>query len=410
MAGAYPYGVQLASSGMNISTLPAASIWADTCAIDARQFRGLANQTLPFQIDDPLADVLYDVGLGSSNGSQIVVDIKAFMKSLGDRPFYSRSMLRHAADQLSRARNGLRITLTDCYGAKRVYPARDLSLPSQDFSLGYNGLHLLATAQSAPQGDHFSLDDMLPIYVRVGKKAKETTNLYDRVLQKVRMQNFERLWQWTPPRHILFDSLNRLKHTARITNIVCIGLGTLQMSDPRRANPTMQHIVASSIAQDLERIYEAEGTPVDTPITIIAQDPAYDELDRRALLDLPVPIKIVSDPEGFLAINESSLVFSSYPAVPVKQLVADLSSEAPDGKGPAALFVNRNPLEKAHGDVNLIRYDWDIERPYTDPHTSDYLRMLESYTQVFDGERLFGEGFRLTMPTSNGRDYVPGYE
>lgn len=182
------------------------------------------------------------------------------------------------------------------------------------------------------------------------------------------------------------------------------------MSDPRRANLTMQHIVASSIAQDLERIYEAEGTPVDTPITIIAQDPAYDELDRRALLDLPVPIKIVSDPEGFLAINESSLVFSSYPAVPVKQLVADLSSEAPDGKGPAALFVNRNPLEKAHGDVNLIRYDWDIERPYTDPHTSDYLRMLESYTQVFDGERLFGEGFRLTMPTSNGRDYVPGYE
>jgi hypothetical protein len=127
-------------------------------------------------------------------------------------------------------------------------------------------------------------------------------------------------------------------------------------------------------------------------------------------LDLPVPIKIVSDPQGFLAINESSLVFSSYPAVPVKQLVADLSSEAPDGKGPAALFVNRNLLEKAHGDVNLIRYDWDIERPYTDPHTSDYLRMLESYTQVFDGERLFGEGFRLTMPTSNGRDYVPGYE
>lgn len=129
MAGAYPYGVQLASSGMNISTLPAASIWADTCAIDARQFRGLANQTLPFQIDDPLADVLHDVGLGSSNGSQIVVDIKAFMKSLGDRPFYSRSMLRHAADQLSRARNGLKITLMDCYGAKRVYPARDLSLP-----------------------------------------------------------------------------------------------------------------------------------------------------------------------------------------------------------------------------------------------------------------------------------------
>ncbi|CAN9434749.1 unnamed protein product [Alternaria alternata] len=272
----------------------------------------------------------------------------------------------------------------------------------QDFSLGYNGLHLLATAQPAPQGDHFSLDDMLPIYVRVGKKAKETTNLYHRVLQKALAVDSSTLYLVRQPQQTEAHSTDYehcLHRTGNPANV-----------RSRRANPTMQHIVASSIAQDLERIYEAEGTPVDTPITIIAQDPAYDELDRRALLDLPVPIKIVSDPEGFLAINESSLVFSSYPAVPVKQLVADLSSEAPDGKGPAALFVNKNLLEKAHGDVNLIRYDWDLERPYTDPHTSDYLRMLESYTQVFDGERLFGEGFRLTMPTSNGRDYVPGYE
>jgi hypothetical protein len=128
MAGVCPYGVQLASSGMNFSALPAASMWVDTCPIDAQQFQGSVNETLPSQTNDSLADLIHDVGLGLSNSSHIVVDIKAFMKSLGDRPFYSRSMLRHVAEQLTRARNGLNITLTDCYGTARVYPAEDLAL------------------------------------------------------------------------------------------------------------------------------------------------------------------------------------------------------------------------------------------------------------------------------------------
>ncbi|CAN9450800.1 unnamed protein product [Alternaria sp. RS040] len=280
-----------------------------------------------------------------------------------------------------------------------------------DFFLYYNGLHLLATP---PPWQDSSRDDMLPISVGFRKQVEEPNNPRDRILLKFYMQQAEKLWQVSDVHHVLFNSLNSLKHTARITNIVCIGLGTLYMPGSKNANPAMQHIVASSIAQDLERVYKAEGFPVDTPITIIAQDPAYNELDRVILSELPVPIKTVSDPEGFLAINESSLVFSCYPGVPVKQLVADLSSEAPGGKGPAALFLNRNLIGKAHGDVNLVRYEREHPFRYADPLTHDYLRMLESYTQVFDGERLFGEDLYLFIPTlnttHNETKHMPGYE
>lgn len=261
-----------------------------------------------------------------------------------------------------------------------------------------------------PPGYHFSVDELLPIYVAIDKKVEETTDLRYGIRLRSWMQEAEKHWQTTHPRHVLFNSLNRLKHTARITNIVCIGLGTLQVPHPRRTSWAVQHFVASSIAQALERIYEAEGFPVDTHITIIAQDPAYNELDRLILSELPVPIKVVSDPEGFLAINESSLVFSCYPTVPVKQLIADLSSEAPGGKGPAALFLDRNLIGKYHDVINLVIYDREHKFRHANPQTSEYMRMLESYTQVFDGGRLFGEDFSLYMPAFGGMHHIPGYE
>ncbi|KAL1792769.1 hypothetical protein ACET3X_009276 [Alternaria dauci] len=252
---------------------------------------------------------------------------------------------------------------------------------------------------------------MLPIDIEIGKKVEDSTDLCNRVVLKFYMQSPEKLWQTTLPCYILFNSLRKLKQTARITNIVCIGLGTLQLKDPTKTGSTVQHIVASSIAQDLERIYKANGTPLKRPIRIIAQDPTYNNLDRLALAKLPVPIEIVSDPEGFLAINESSLVFASYPTVPVKQLIADLSSEAPGGRGPAALFLNNNYTGEAHGDVNFVKYDWDAPTRHANPETGAYLRMLESYIRVLDGERRFGENFSLFVPVFEGKTaYIPGYE
>jgi len=119
--------MQPASTGMNFSAAPAAPIWWDLCPIGAQQFQGSANETIPIETHEPLADVLEEIGIGSTNGSHTVLNIKAFTDSLGGRPIYSRSMLRNAADQLPRARRGQDYTLFDCYGKTVIVPGGKFS-------------------------------------------------------------------------------------------------------------------------------------------------------------------------------------------------------------------------------------------------------------------------------------------
>ncbi|KAI4907323.1 hypothetical protein J4E90_009826 [Alternaria incomplexa] len=211
---------------------------------------------------------------------------------------------------------------------------------------------------------------------------------------------YEWYWRSSGVPEILHRSLRKLVHTARISNIVCIGLGTLDAPDIAQARSLVHHMIASYIAYDLDHLYEAEGIPLEKPIKIVAQDPAYTSLDRITLHSLPKPIEVVSDPQGFLAINEGSLVFSSWPSVPVKQLIADLATELPDGKGPAALFLNNDRKDKEFGDVDVARYDLRHYGPvrHINAETKAYVEMLESYTRVFDGEQQFGIDFAGKLP------------
>jgi hypothetical protein len=45
-----------------------------------------------------------------------VLDIKAFLNALGNRPVFTRDLFEHSKDQLERAKRGLEIELKDCYG------------------------------------------------------------------------------------------------------------------------------------------------------------------------------------------------------------------------------------------------------------------------------------------------------
>lgn len=138
----------------------------------------------------------------------------------------------------------------------------------------------------------------------------------------------------------------------RITNIVCIGHGSLG----RSSDSMFQHIAASPIAEKLMALYEDLGKPLAAPIDIVAQDPSYTANDKHLLSLLPRPICVVTDPEGFLAINENSLVVSCCPAIPVKQIVADLAADWSFGKGPAAVIWNNSSWDEKHGGVDVVTY------------------------------------------------------
>jgi len=94
-----------------------------------QQFQGLANETTPLKVDESLANVVDEIRVDSTNGSQIVIEIKAFRDSIGDRPIFNRSVMLDAANQLTAARYGRDVTLTKYRGEGRVRSAQRLLLP-----------------------------------------------------------------------------------------------------------------------------------------------------------------------------------------------------------------------------------------------------------------------------------------
>ena len=88
-------------------------------------------------------------------------------------------------------------------------------------------------------------------------------------------------------------------------------------------------------------------------ITCYAQDPANTAVDKEALNNLG--IQVLDDPCGFLEVDNSSVVCSFAPNVPVKQIVTDLARpavliwdrvrEGPEGEkigGHARLVVSKS--------------------------------------------------------------------
>jgi hypothetical protein len=57
-----------------------------------------------------------------------------------------------------------------------------------------------------------------------------------------------------------------------------------------------------------------------------AQDPAYMEVDKRLLGEEGVTV--LEDPRGFLEVDDTSVVISTSPNVPVRQIVADIARPA----------------------------------------------------------------------------------
>jgi hypothetical protein len=58
-------------------------------------------------------------------------------------------------------------------------------------------------------------------------------------------------------------------------------------------------------------------------VVVIRNHPASSKEDRHVLEK--VGIEILKDPDGFLSVNKSSIVFSHVAAVPVKQVITDIA-------------------------------------------------------------------------------------
>ncbi|KAF2255505.1 hypothetical protein BU26DRAFT_512477 [Trematosphaeria pertusa] len=185
----------------------------------------------------------------------------------------------------------------------------------------------------------------------------------------------------------------------RIEKIICFGLGSISsfpewypgfgdqypgwLSRMSTRNYILQHLGAVTIAATLNEVY---GKVTDRPpIRILAQDPGYTDTDRSILSELEIPMEIINDPEGFLAIDESTFIMTCRCAAPVYEIAADLTASSQCGRGPAAFIADElglagEPIEYVHA--------WNRETPRV-------MRFLECYEmRSFDDFVVSSEEFK----------------
>jgi hypothetical protein len=225
-----------------------------------------------------------------------------------------------------------------------------------------------------------------PVHIRFGSAVTRKACNLDTTIEQLGIEMT--LWDGSIEHNVLLKSLSMMaaSDATPVTNIVCIALRCLE-----NAQSIMQHVVAHSIAQELTRLYEDHGKPLKAAITIIAQDPACGENDKLLLSRFPIPIRIVNDPEGLLAVNESSLVMSCYPSAPIKQIIADLAADSLS-RGPAALLWNESSWDARHGGVDTVTLS-GLEWASADPSSRRVEDMLKGYKKVMDGAEAFGDRF-----------------
>lgn len=122
---------------------------------------------------------------------------------------------------------------------------------------------------------------------------------------------------------------------AKVTKIICFGLGDIARQLPEvsvttnRQNetesqgaeihqPMMQHAAALTLAEAVRRY--SSGS-----VRLFAQDPQYSDDTQKYLKAKGFEIVGTFGAGGFTLVDDGCIVFSAWPAAPVKQIVADLA-------------------------------------------------------------------------------------
>ena len=136
------------------------------------------------------------------------------------------------------------------------------------------------------------------------------------------------VWEASDPCKQLRSILASAKVPLGITKIVAFACCTFSCitQKPFSARGVVRSAVQHALILTLRDILsETNGGPSEE-IICYAQDPIYSNLDKSILEQSG--IKILDDPEGFLEVDESTVVLSFCPNVCVRQVVTDIARPA----------------------------------------------------------------------------------
>ncbi|PYI01573.1 hypothetical protein BO78DRAFT_378764 [Aspergillus sclerotiicarbonarius CBS 121057] len=189
------------------------------------------------------------------------------------------------------------------------------------------------------------------------------------------LQQSIRTWEesetWSHLKKTLIPILSR-HHVNKIVGFSCFSLSWPQ-EESEDIRSGIQHALLLTVRSLLER------TTAEHNVPCYVQDPAYNDVDKEVLQEQGM--QFVNDPQGFLEVDESSVVFSCASNIAVKEIVTELAR-------PAVIIWDKVEERKIETGDEL----GDDFYPSTDPATPRVFDMLSnSYdTYTFLPDTNFG--------------------
>ncbi|KAL5338627.1 hypothetical protein BJX70DRAFT_366300 [Aspergillus crustosus] len=159
------------------------------------------------------------------------------------------------------------------------------------------------------------------VMTRCGEVAEEVENVEGAI------KSFDttlRGWEGSETWREIKDTLIRLDLTYKIPKIIGMACGEFTITSRSEGSPrsSRRSAVQNAFLVTLSTLLQESGLGT-TSVACYAQDPAYSPTDQAVLQSHG--IEVVDDPDGFLRIDDTSLVFSCSPNICVKQIVTEIA-------------------------------------------------------------------------------------
>lgn len=170
-------------------------------------------------------------------------------------------------------------------------------------------------------------------------------------------------WEASEACKQLRASLETAAIPSPITKIVAFACSTIA-SRIVQSITIVQHCLILTL-RDIFSKLEVHGDSQVPEIKLFAQDPMYTDVDNAVLKENG--ISVLEDPKAFLEVDDSSVVLSFSPNIPVRQIIADLAR-------PAVLLWT-----KVHTEQELLGC-WIQRHGITETESHPSIEQLEAVT------------------------------
>ncbi|KAK0612643.1 hypothetical protein B0T17DRAFT_620799 [Bombardia bombarda] len=142
-------------------------------------------------------------------------------------------------------------------------------------------------------------------------------------------QKYKDEWEASEQRRALWSALsNSTVEIGPVNKIVAFACSSLscQQKDDERKDRDRTAAVQHALILTLHEFFQSRIPSTGPAVQCFAQDPAYTNIDREILGE--VGITVLEDPHAFLELDETSVVISISPDIPVREVTADLARPA----------------------------------------------------------------------------------